>query len=177
MAETPSGAMQAKGLTVRAESWQAAALRYFASDSAFAIAARRASACDLPQVLRVQESTDGELLLAWRGPTETLLLTQDAARLAQLEEQLAGLTCGCVVNLSGALTVLRVSGDAAQLLCRLGGSGSVPESGEARRARLADVAVLSVRLSSGDTLLVVDRAYGAHLSGWIRETLLDLAES
>jgi heterotetrameric sarcosine oxidase gamma subunit len=173
MAEAPSFTIQAQGLAVRAEAWQAAALRYFDTGSAFALAARAATGCDLPPVLGAHESADGQLLLAWRGPTETLLLTSEAARLAQLEEQLAGIACGCLVNLSGALAVLRVSGDPAPLLCRLGGSASVPNAGEARRARLADVPVLSVCLRSGATLLVVDRAYAAHLSGWIRETLLD----
>jgi hypothetical protein len=38
---------------------------------------------------------------------------------------------------------------------------------------MADVPVLALSVRTGETLLVVDRAYAGHLVGWIRETLLD----
>jgi Sarcosine oxidase, gamma subunit family len=171
--------MKASGLTVRsAEPMQAAALRYFETGGGFARAVRDATGVALPPVLGAVEAGAGELTLAWRSPTETLLLTPSAARLAQLEEQLAGAGDGCLVNLTGGLKVLGVTGDRiADLLCRLGGTASVPAPGEARRSRLADVPVLALCVRAGETLLVVDRAYTEHLMGWIRETLLDFPES
>ena len=171
--------MKANGLTVRsAEPMQAAALRYFEVGGGFARAVRDATGAALPPVLTAVEAGAGELTLAWRSPTETLLLTPSAARLAQIEEQLAGAGDGCLVNLTGGLKVLEVTGDRiADLLCRLGGTASVPAPGEARRSRLADVPVLSLAVRAGETLLVVDRGYAAYLTAWIRETLLDFPSS
>jgi len=171
--------MKANGLTVRsAEPMQAAALRYFEAGGGFARAVRDATGAALPPVLGAVEAGAGELTLAWRSPMETLLLTPSAARLAQLEEQLAGAGDGCLVNLTGGLKVLEVTGDRiADLLCRLGGTASVPAPGEARRSRLADVPVLSLAVRAGETLLVVDRGYAAYLTAWIRETLLDFPSS
>jgi len=171
--------MKANGLTVRsAEPMQAAALRYFEVGGGFARAVRDATGAALPPVLTAVEAGAGELTLAWRSPTETLLLTPSAARLAQIEEQLAGAGDGCLVNLSGGLRVLRVTGERiSDLLCRLGGTGSIPRPGEARRGRMADVPVLALCVRAGETLLVVDRTCTEHLMGWVRETLLDFPSS
>ncbi|HEY0768105.1 MAG TPA: sarcosine oxidase subunit gamma family protein [Steroidobacteraceae bacterium] len=167
----------AAGLTVSVEeAMQAAALRYFESDGAFAAAVRELTGVALPQVLHAAVSGNGQYTLAWRSPTETLALTPSTARMLVLEEKLAAATDGCLVNLSGGLKVLRVMGErVSDLLCRLGGSACVPAVGEARRSRLADVPVLALCVRSTETLLVVDRAYAEHLMGWIRETLLDFA--
>jgi heterotetrameric sarcosine oxidase gamma subunit len=178
MAEDLARPMRAKGLTVRAEPMHAAALRYFNAEGAFASALSAALGVVVPDVLRALADGAGEVVLAWRGPTETLLLTPSAARLAALEARLAAHGDGCLVNLSGALTVLRVLGEPAEeLLCRLGGSGCVPAPGEARRARLADVPVLALGLAAADTWLVVDRTLAPHVHAWIREILLDLADA
>src|ERR1700694_1441571 len=169
----------APGLTVRVdETTQAAALRYFEAGGGFARAVRDATGVALPSVLGAVAAGAGKLTSAWRSPTETLLLPPSAARLAQLEEQLAGAEDGCLVNLSGGLRVLRVTGERiSDLLCRLGGTGSIPRPGEARRGRMADVPVLALCVRAGETLLVVDRAYTEHLMGWVRETLLDFPDS
>jgi len=157
------------------ETLQAATLRYFAGDGAFAAAVREASGVALPEVLRATSARSAELILAWRSPTETLLLAGEPA-LSELEARVAQAADGCLVNLTGGLKVLRVTGEGiADLLCRLGGTGSIPQPGEARRSRMADVPVVAVSLTAGETLLVVDRAYTEHLMGWIRETLLDFA--
>ncbi len=170
--------IEAAGLAVRVEEgMQAATLRYFAGNGAFAAAAREASGVALPEVLRATSARGGELILAWRSPTETLLLASEGA-LSDLEARVAQAADGCLVNLTGGLKVLRVRGEGiADLLCRLGGTGSIPQSGEARRSRMADVPVLALSLTAGETLLVVDRGYAVHLLRWIRETLLDLADS
>jgi sarcosine oxidase gamma subunit len=166
--------IKANGLTVcSAEPMQAAALRYFVRDGAFAAAVQE-SVGVLPEGLQAAETRDGALILAWRSPTETLVLTGDPARLADLEARVAQAADGCLVNLSGGLRVLRVTGERiSDLLCRLGGTESIPRPGEARRGRMADVPVLALCVRAGETLLVVDRVYADHLCGWIRETLLD----
>jgi len=167
------------GLSVRVdEALQVATLRYFAPDGEFAEAVHEVTGLALPQPQQALTASDGQLILAWRSPTETLCLAGDPARLAQITARLAGLADGCLVSLTGGLQVLRVTGERiADLLCRLGGTGSIPRPGEARRGRMADVPVLAVSLTAGETLLVVDRAYSEHLMGWIRETLLDFADA
>jgi len=147
--------LQGAGLTVhRDETLQAATLRYFGGDGAFAAALREVSGVALPEVLLLA----GELALS------------------ELEARLAQAADGCLVNLTGGLKVLRVTGEGIpDLLCRLGGTGSIPQLGEARRSRLADVPVLALSVRPGEMLLLVDRAYAEHLMGWIRETLLDFA--
>jgi heterotetrameric sarcosine oxidase gamma subunit len=170
--------LEGAGVSVHLDdAMQTAALRYFAGDGAFAAAVRELTGLALPQVLQAVRTADGQLLLAWRSPTETLCLTHSRARLWNLEAKLTGVADGCLVNLSGGLRVLRVTGERiADLLCRLGGTASIPLPGEARRSRMADVPVLALSLRAGETLLVVDRAYADHLCAWIRETLLDFAD-
>lgn len=171
--------IEGAGLAVRVEEgMQVATLRYFEAGGAFAATVREATGAALPRPLEAVESADGQLTLAWRSPTETLLLTPSAERLAQLEARLASASDGCLVDLSGGFKVLRVMGErVAELLCRLGGTASVPRPGEARRSRLADVPVVALSVRPGETLLLVDRAYAEHLTGWIRETLLDFADA
>jgi len=93
-----------------------------------------------------------------------------------LAEALAACADGCLVELTGGLRIVRLTGlRIADLLCRLGGTASVPAAGEARRSRMADLAVLALCVRDGETLLLVDRAHLPHLLAWIRETLLDSA--
>jgi Sarcosine oxidase, gamma subunit family len=169
--------LEGGGLSVHLDdAMQTAALRYFADDGAFAAAVRELTGLPLPEV-QAACTADGQLLLAWRSPTETLCFTGSAARLSDLESKLTGVADGCLVNLSGGLQVLRMTGERIpDLLCRLGGTASIPRCGEARRSRMADVPVLALSLRAGETLLVVDRVYADHLCGWIRETLLDFAD-
>jgi len=152
-----------------------ATLRYFTPSGAFAAAVRDAAGTALPEPLHAHEMHPPGMMLAWRSPTETLCLTADAARLAALAAQLAGRDDGCVVELTGGLKVVRVTGPrTVDLLRRLGGTASVPAPGEARRGRMADVPVLALSLRAAETLLVVDRALLPHVLAWIRETLEDL---
>jgi sarcosine oxidase gamma subunit len=167
--------MEYAGLTVSVdERMQVATLRYFEPDAAFAQAARAGTGVALPQALQAREARDAQVVLAWRSPTETLCLAGSTAPLSQLAGRLAGAADGCMVDLSGGLKVVRLSGDrVSDLLGRLGGTASVPQPGEARRSRLADVPVLALSVRAPETLLVVDRTYLPHLLAWIRATLLD----
>src|SRR5579863_4706645 len=117
---------------------QLATLRYFSTAGNFADALRAACATPLPPPLAALELPAAGLILAWRSPTETLCLAQSASSLSQLAASLTPAADGCLVDLSGGLKVLRLSGTRiAELLCRLGGTASVPAVGEARRSRLA----------------------------------------
>jgi heterotetrameric sarcosine oxidase gamma subunit len=151
-----------------------ATLRYFDRAGAFAEAVEAATGATLPEALVTREAADAQLILAWRSPTETLCLARSAAHLAALTARLADASGGCVVELTGGIRIVRLTGArTADLLCRLGGDASAPAVGEARRGRLADLPVLALSLRDNETLLAVDRAYLPHLLAWLRETLLD----
>jgi heterotetrameric sarcosine oxidase gamma subunit len=157
-----------------------ASLRYFDADGVFAAAVRSVVGMALPGVLQAAmvpaSSGAGAFILAWRSPTETLLLGIDGERFSNVVAALADAGEGCIVDQSGGLWVLRVSGERVfDLLARLGGSASAPKIGEARRSRLADVAVLALCVRPDETLLIVDRVYVDHLLTWIRESAADFA--
>jgi Sarcosine oxidase, gamma subunit family len=173
------GLLEPTDPSVSVDNWlQVAALRYFEGAGEFAAAVKTSTGLALPGPLEAVAADGGEVILAWRSPTETCCLTGSAARLSRLATQLARAADGCLVDLSGGLKVVRVAGERIpDLLCRLGGSACVPQNGEARRGRLADVPVLALSARAGETLLVVDRAYLPHVLGWIRETLLDFPGS
>jgi hypothetical protein len=158
------------------ETMQVATLRYFTREGEVADTVRAVTGMPLPGLLEARE--EAQLILAWRSPTETLCVTRSTTRLAELGASLAASADGCLVELTGGLRIVRLTGlRIADLLCRLGGTASVPAAGEARRSRLADVPVLALSVRTGETLLVVDRAWLPHLLAWIRETLLELEES
>lgn len=161
------------GLSVQLESCvPAAALRYFSGDGEFAATLAAAGAA-LPAT-GAAYATRG-LVLAWRSPTETLVLAHTPQPLANLKAALANVTGGCFVELTGALSVVRLAGGRIEdLLCRLGSSASLPREGESRRSRMADVAVLALCVQQDEVRLVLDRTYQPHLLGWIRATLPDL---
>ena len=172
MAEV-SGALEIDGLRVQAvRAAPAAALRYFTRDGGFT-AALGAAGLSLPECGHVLGTQD--LTLAWRSPSETLCLAATAGRLAQLHARLGEHADGCLVELTGALDVVALSGPrVAQLLVRLGSTASLPAKGEARRSRMADVPVLALALESARVQLVLERTYSEHLLGWIAATLADL---
>jgi heterotetrameric sarcosine oxidase gamma subunit len=166
--------LTATGVLVREESMAVATLRYFARTGEFVRAVRVATGVEVPRALGACCGPDGQLMLAWRSPTETWCLTPGAARVAQLASHLSGSVDGCLVDLSGGLKVLRLTGPGtADLLCRLGGTASVPLPGEARRSRMADVPVLAISVRADETLLVIDRSLVPHVLAWIRATLAD----
>lgn len=165
--------LQSAGLAVHHEAAPAAAaLRYFAPAGEFAAALRGAGA-PLPSTGEAIEA-GRDLILAWCAPGETLCLSGSEARLQQLKRAAAAASDGCLIELTGGLSVVHVAGTRIEeLLSRLGGSASTPAAGEARRSRLADVPVLALCVRAQEVRLVVDRAYAEHLLGWIGATLQD----
>jgi Sarcosine oxidase, gamma subunit family len=169
-----TGPLEIDGLRVEpVRAVPAAALRYLTRAGGFA-AALSAAGLSLPECGRALGVQD--LTLAWRSPSETLCLAATSERLAQLNARLGEHTDGCLIELTGALDVVGLSGPrVAQLLVRLGSTASLPGKGEARRSRMADVPVLALALETARVQLVLERTYSEHLLAWITATLSDLA--
>jgi sarcosine oxidase gamma subunit len=112
--------------------------------------------------------------LAWRSPTETLIVAADAGCLSRVDRFAANRSDGCLVDQTGGMLALMVAGARApDLLLRLGSTDAVPALGEARTSRLAELSVMSLCTRPGEILLLVERVYVRHLFGWIRETVAD----
>ncbi len=164
--------LECRGLRVQLK-WPVpvAALRYFSPAGDFA-GRLLTSGLALPETGEALERHG--LILAWRSPTDTLCLAPAAHSLTDLARTLAGAADGCLVDLSGALALVQLAGERiADLVCRLGGSASLPRPGEARRSRMADVPVLALCRQEGEVWLLVERGFGEHLLGWVRATVRD----
>jgi hypothetical protein len=156
-----------------------ASLRYFDRQGAFARLLHDITGVTLPDCLRALRGTPDltweATTLAWRSPTETLMISAAPTLIETLQGAAATLTDGCLVDQRGGASVFRASGEAvADLFARLGGHGACPAIGESLRARLADVAVLAVKVQPEETLLIAERSYGAHLMAAIRVSAVDL---
>lgn len=182
-------AIEVKELTVEGiRAMQVASLRYFDAAGSFADAVKERIGRALPQPLRADSAAfdsttfvpmtpggDAKFILAWRSPTETLLLSADRGAFAHLEESLASVPDGCMVDQTGGLCAVRMSGSrAGDMLLRLGSNASIPALGEARSSRLADLQVLTVCVQPGTLILLVERVYLPHLVGWMSTTAADL---
>jgi sarcosine oxidase gamma subunit len=172
--------IQVAGLRVVLEPrLQVASLRYFDRQGGFAGLIHDITGMTLPDSLcalrSAEDRTWDAIILAWRSPTETLMISTSEV-LETLQCAAATLPDGCIVDQRGGAWVFRASGEAvADLIARLGGHGACPASGESLRTRLADVAVLAVKVQPEETLLIVERSYGPHLMAAIRVSAADLA--
>jgi heterotetrameric sarcosine oxidase gamma subunit len=170
--------IDAAGVTVLMERWgTVASLRYF-NASAMAPRVQKVLGAGLPATLAAVRVPDAEevvdVFLAWRSPTETLLVSSGSAPIAALQAELSDTMDGCVVDQSGGIAVLRLSGErSADVLVRIGSSTSVPKQGEALTSRLAELPVLAMRVGDPEIVLLVDRVYADHLFDWIRATVED----
>jgi hypothetical protein len=182
MAEPPE-ILTAMDLSVRAQvTVPAASLRYFDPAAEFALAAGRFFGEPLPLRLRAVRhaaaSGDGGRVLAWRRSTETLLLAEDDTVIPRLTAQLQRFSDGCLVDQTGGVSRVTVSGNrTAQFLMRLGSAAAVPGVGESLSSRIAELTVLSLCVRPGEVLMLVDRSYLPHLMGWIRATVADLDQA
>lgn len=171
-------ALDARGVRIAAVAEvRVATLRYFDRGGRFGGALKQALGESLPRAQRAvlaAPGQDAEMLLAWRSPTETLLLCASAAAFADLEQRLAGAGDGYMVDQSGGIYVFRVQGErAAEFLQRFAAATSIPALGEARGGRMADLHVLTACVQAGEFLVFVERVYAAHLADWIRATAAD----
>lgn len=177
---TPSApAVEVAGLSVQLHrEFKVGSLRYFDAAGPFAGAMGERFGGPLPEPLRAiaysLDASPGELILAWRSPTETLLLTTDGAAFAAILGVANDSSAGCMVDQTGGLWAWRVTGALARdLLLRLGSSASIPALGEARVSRVAELPVMALCVHDGQIILLVERVYSEHLLGWISETAAD----
>jgi sarcosine oxidase gamma subunit len=171
--------LQSAGLDVRPDgSLSIAAVRYFNAAGTFAADAPRLTGSPLPAPLTARRSVGAggsETVLAWRSPTETLLLCSDVAQFAAMIARAAGRTDGCLVDQTGGLAVWRITGArTADLLTRLGAPSVIPALGEARTSRIAELSVMALCVRDGEVMLLVDRVYATHLRAWMAEIVGDL---
>ena len=182
MVNLPSGnvAIAVDGLSIHEErGWRIASLRYFDIAGRFAATVRETVGRPLPEPLRATRVGDGaqgeQVVLLWCSPTETLFLSSDAVRFAELERRLAAAEDGCMVDQTGGVSIFRVQGIRARdLLLRLGAATAIPALGEARSGRVAELHVLAACVHPGEFMLLVERVYADHLREWIRATVEDL---
>jgi hypothetical protein len=161
---------------------QVASLRYFDCHGSFAETVRVILGVPLPNPLCatyiLQSDTGEAVILAWRSPTETLLIFSGKTFLTKFEAHLTSLHDGCVLDQTGGSRILRASGEGvADLFIRMGGQAVLPKLGEARRSRLGDVPVLAIQVQAGELLLVIERVYGEHLMSWLRVSAADMGVS
>jgi len=115
-----------------------------------------------------------EVVLAWRSPTETLLVC-GAALLDAIETFAAPRSDVSVVDQTGGIRAWTLTGvRVSDVLLRLGAPSVIPPPGGARIGRLAELTVLLCCVRPGEILLLVDRVYEQHLMAWVRETGADL---
>ncbi|HTC37757.1 MAG TPA: hypothetical protein VK693_02345 [Steroidobacteraceae bacterium] len=172
--------IEAAGLRVVFEArLQVASLRYFDRQGAFARVLHDVTGVTLPEQLqalrRAGDLGSEAIILAWRSPTETSMIGAAPTLIETLQRTTATLTDGCMVDQGGGALVFSASGEAVpDLFAKLGGQGAGPATGESRPTRLADVAVLAVKVQPEETLLIVERCYGPHLMAAIRISAADL---
>jgi sarcosine oxidase gamma subunit len=155
-------------------------LRYFDRDGRFAAEVRECTGQSVPGPLGVTTARSGvhdaQFLLAWRSPSETLLLCSDRQAFAALERRLAGAADGCLVDQTGGILIWDVQGRrAVDLLQRMGARTGIPGVGRALGSRMAEVHALTACVLGGDYLLCVERVYAAHLIEWVRTTVADMS--
>jgi len=163
-------------VTLRRE-FKVASLRYFDAQGPVAATMRSAVGGPLPQEQQAVSypAGAGELILAWRSPTETWVMTTDGATFAAITAAMASDSpAGCLVDQTGGLWAWKLSGvRTTDLLARLGSMASIPALGEARGSRVAELAVLMLCVKAGEIVLLAERVYSEHLLGWISETAED----
>lgn len=156
----------------------AASLRYFERDGAFPRLVQRVTGLAVPDELRTAHSapaTAGVTILAWRSPSETTLITSDDDLPDSLQAAAAAIHDGCIVDLRSGTLVFRARGQqVATVVARTAGHGAMPAIGDSRRARLAEVPVLLVKVQDDETLILVERIYAPHVMSVLRVSAADL---
>jgi heterotetrameric sarcosine oxidase gamma subunit len=169
----------ASGLSIKPRhDWHIGSLRYFDAAGPLSATLRSAVGASLPGPLAAVRyaGTQAELILAWRSPTETLMMTADGAAFAAVASQAdEKRSAGYLVDQTGGLRAWQLAGTRARdVLERIGSAGSIPALGEARSGRFAELPVLVLSVREGEFVLLVERVYGEHLLGWVNATAADM---
>jgi sarcosine oxidase gamma subunit len=180
--QAAAASIEVGGLSVNMDlDYQVASLRYFDSAGALGAGVHEIIGQTLAQPLHAHAaetaSSGARFMLFWRSPTENLFLTRDTALFAELQKRLATEVDGCMVEQTGGIRVLRVTGPRArEFLLRLGSATAIPpEAGRACTGRVAELPVLTASIEAGKYLLLVERVYTDHLLEWMGATAADLA--
>lgn len=149
---------------------QLASLRYFDGAGGFAAVVREVTGIELPGVGQaVVVPGPAECVLAWRSPTEAVLIADGCDIIEKLKVRAAAVSDGCVVEQTGGIGMLRLCGERVPgLLHGIGGNASMPRLGESRVSRIAELPVLALQVRQEEILLLAERPYTTHLLGWIR---------
>lgn len=157
--------------------WQIGSLRYFDGAGPMGSKLRSAVGGALPGPLAAVRyaGAQAEFILAWRSPTETLIMSADAAAFAAVASRASeDRSLGYLVDQTGGVRACQLGGARARdVLERIGSAGSIPALGQARPGRLAELPVLSLSVREGEFVLLVERVHSQHLLGWISETAAD----
>jgi sarcosine oxidase gamma subunit len=145
-----------------------ATLRHFAEDTTAGVVVAAQGGSWPVEVGRL---VGNDPWLAWRGPQETLLLTTRREPVDALLQAMAPgqSETAMAAELSDSLMTWELHG--AQIddwLTHLVDASAVPrQPGRATRARMADVAVLLLRLAPERLWLLADRSIAAYVSNWL----------
>lgn len=124
-----------------------------------------------PQVPTAGQFEGNDPFLLWRSPTEYLLITSSdkvaddcLAALPAAQNALA-----YALDLSAGYLVVELQGKGiADVLPRQLDASAIPQNpGRCTRARLAEIAVIAVRLADDRVWLVADRANDRYLLQWV----------
>jgi hypothetical protein len=168
-----------KALTISVvESAALLSLRYMGIDAQFVEHMQAALGCSLPETLQAQSillpETGHRAVLAWRRPSETLLLAETHEIVDRFAE-IAATDDGYVLDLTGGFTLFSCEGAlTAQMCARLGGPDNFPQPGEAKPGRLAEVPALALSLQDEQCQILVERHFGPHMDAWIRHAIAHL---
>lgn len=143
-------------------------IRSLSADSAAAAAVR---AQGLAWVDRPGQLAGTDPVIAWRGPRERIAIGRDGAALRGVLQSLVPgrHDTALAADWSEALVVFELHGAHIDAwLARLVDADAIPvEAGRCSSCRLADAAVLLLRLRADRLWLVVDRPIGPYVRDWL----------
>ena len=146
----------------------AVTLRHFPDDASVS---PELAALGLAWPLKPGQMVGSDPWLVWRGPQEALLLSTQRHSVDRLLSALApGLSpTALAAELSDSLMTCELHGPRLDdWLGHLVDASSIPrQAGSASRARLADVAVLLLRLDAQRLWLMADRSISAYVINWL----------
>lgn len=170
MAELPEASTHAPGAR-RLHGLKVVTVRWLEADSAARDALLRAG---LPWVSAPGMHDGTDPLVAWRAPRERLLVGTGAEPLATVVDALAPgrHTTTLALDASEATAAFELHGPALDdWLARLVDASAVPRSTrQGSRCRLADVAVVLMRIAPDRVWLLVDRPLAPYVGEWIAYT-------
>ena len=159
--------------------WWIASLRHFDRAGAFVAEVESWLGAPLPGPLQAiscrPPGQEAAAILAWRSPTETMMICDQEKAFAALEQRLAGSVDGSMVNQTGGFSIFQMQGRrCSELLQRIGAKTAIPGLGEARGGSAGEVRALTLSIRSGEFLMFIERSYAAHVAQWMRVSASDL---